>query len=79
MKKTLFLFAAAILDLATRNPGSDRKSAHAPTFGIPDDKMEVLDTQKMQLIEDWARRSNVDVIWYRKPTRLVPKPVVASS
>ncbi len=69
MKKTLFLFAAAILT----------GCAHAPTFGIPDDKMEVLDTQKMQLIEDWARRSNVDVIWYRKPTRLVPKPVVASS
>jgi hypothetical protein len=53
--------------------------ATAPTFGVPDDQIEVVDTQKIQLVEDWARRANVTVIWYRKPTRLVPKTAAVNS
>lgn len=73
MKKVLSLLAACA---AFAMLGG---CATAPTFGIPDDQVEVVDTQKMQLVEDWARRSNVTVIWYRKPTRLVPKTTPVSS
>jgi hypothetical protein len=73
MKRVLPLLAAAA---ATTLLGG---CATAPTFGIPDDQIEVVDTQKMQLVEDWARRANVTVIWYRKPTRLVPKTTPVSS
>lgn len=35
---------------------------------------EVVDTQKMDLVDRWARQNNVTVIWVNRPTRSVPVP-----
>lgn len=34
--------------------------------------VEVIDQQKIQLIERWARTNNTQVIWISAPTRKVP-------
>jgi hypothetical protein len=34
--------------------------------------VEVIDHQKIQLVENWARSSNTQVIWITAPTRKVP-------
>lgn len=34
--------------------------------------VEVIDQQKIQLVERWARTNNTQVIWITAPTRKVP-------
>ena len=49
-----------------------------PSFGIAADRMEVVDYQKMQLIDNYAKRTGMIVIWMREPTRLVDRPAAGS-
>ena len=38
----------------------------------PPGYVEVIDQQKIQLVERWARTNNTQVIWITAPTRKVP-------
>ncbi len=42
------------------------------SFGNPPSVVDVVDSQKVQLVEQWARRNSVQVIWMNVPTRSVP-------
>ena len=53
--------------------------ANMPSFGIAADRMEVVDYQKLRLIEDYAKRTGMTVIWMREPTRLVDRVAVAKT
>ena len=59
MKRILILSACAWL-------GGCASVGNAPAT------VEIVDSQKVQLVEQWARRSNVQVIWMNVPTRSVP-------
>ena len=48
-------------------------------IGLAPDRMEVVDYQKMDLINDYAKRTGMTVIWVRQPTRTVDKVAVAGS
>jgi hypothetical protein len=41
------------------------------------DEQNVVDSQKVELIERWARRNNVSVIWLHYPVRSVPAQRIA--
>jgi hypothetical protein len=41
-------------------------------LGSPNDMQSVVDSQKVELIEQWARRNNVSVMWLHYPVRSVP-------
>jgi hypothetical protein len=47
--------------------------ANLPGFGVAADRVEVVDYRKVELIEDYAKRSGITVIWIRQPTRLVDR------
>ena len=40
--------------------------------------VDVVDRQKIELVEKWARTNNTQVIWITTPTRLVPTAAVQS-
>lgn len=46
--------------------------AGCASFSGPSATVDVVDSQKIQLVEQWARRSSVQVIWMNVPTRSVP-------
>ena len=48
-------------------------------IGLAPDRMEVVDYQKMDLINDYAKRTGMTVIWVRQPTRTVDKVAIAGS
>ncbi|MEO8103501.1 MAG: hypothetical protein ABI790_13320 [Betaproteobacteria bacterium] len=66
MKRALVVVAAL---LAVLSGGC----ANLPSFGIAADRMEVVDYRKMAVIEDYAKRTGMTVIWLRQPTKLVDK------
>lgn len=68
MKRVLALAAATFAVLLSGG------CANMPTFGIAPDRMEVVDYQKMDLIDNYAKRTGMIVIWMRQPTRLVDRP-----
>ncbi|MBL0121573.1 MAG: hypothetical protein IPP88_02205 [Betaproteobacteria bacterium] len=72
MKKILALLAATF---AVALLGG---CASMPSFGIAADRMEVVDYQKMDLIDNYAKRTGMIVIWMREPTRLVDRPAAGS-
>ena len=67
MKRVLALVAA------TLTAGLLGGCANMPSFGIAADRMEVVDYQKIHLIEDYAKRTGMTVVWLRTPTRLVDR------
>ncbi len=73
MKKVLVMLAATGAVLVSGG------CANAPTFGIAPDRVEVVDYQKMVLVEDYAKRTGMTVIWMRQPTRLVDKVAAAKT
>lgn len=46
--------------------------AGCATWPSPPGYVEVIDQQKIQLVERWARTNNTQVIWITAPTRKVP-------
>lgn len=68
MKKSLVLMGAL---LATALPGGCANLAH---FGIAPDRVEVVDYQKINLVENYARRNGVTVLWLHQPTRIIDRP-----
>lgn len=72
MKKVLALIFAAFSVLLLGG------CAAMPGFGIAADRMEVVDYQKMQLVDNYAKRTGMIVIWMREPTRLVDRPAAGS-
>ena len=64
MKKT---FLAFLLGVATLTLGGCA-SLWPSTPGY----VEVIDQQKINLVEKWARMNNTQVIWVTAPTRKVP-------
>ena len=67
MKRVLSLVVATLM------VGLLGGCANMPSFGIAADRMEVVDYQKMQLVEDYAKRTGMTVVWFRQPTRLVDR------
>ena len=47
--------------------------ANLPQFGIAPDRVEVVDYQKNNLVERYARRNGAMVIWLNQPTRIVDR------
>ena len=47
--------------------------ATSSSFGIASDRVEVVDIQKVKLIEDYAKRTGLTVIWMRQPTKIVDR------
>lgn len=41
------------------------------SFGNPPSVVDIVDSQKVVLVEQWARRNSVQVIWMNVPTRSV--------
>ena len=67
MKKILALVAATVA------AGLLGGCAGLPDFGVAADRVEVVDYQKMRLVEEHAKRNGVTVIWMREPTRWVDR------
>lgn len=72
MKKSLVSMGAA---LATALLGG---CANLPGFGIAPDRVEVVDYRKISLVESYAKRNGMVVIWLRQPTRIVDRPANGS-
>ena len=72
MKKSLVLMGAL---LATALLGG---CANLTNFGIATDRVEVVDYQKMNLVENYARRNGMVVLWLHQPTRIVDRPANGS-
>ncbi len=47
--------------------------ATSSSFGVAPDRVEVVDMQKVKLIEDYAKRTGLTVIWMRQPTKIVDR------
>ena len=47
--------------------------ATTSSFGVAPDRIEVVDVQKVKLIEDYAKRTGLTVIWMRHPTKIVDR------
>lgn len=70
MKKVISLFAAgAVLALL----------GGCANIGLAPDRVEVVDYQKMDLVNDYAKRTGMTVIWVRQPTRTVDRVAAAGS
>lgn len=67
MKKVLVLIAATCAVLLSGG------CATAPAFGVAADRVEVVDYRKMAIIERYAMRSGMQVIWLHQPTKIVDK------
>ena len=53
--------------------------AGMPSFGVANDRVEVVDYRKMQFIDEQARRTGVSVIWLRPATKVVDRSTIAGS
>ena len=67
MKKSLVMMGTV---LATAVLGG---CANLPQFGVAPDRVEVVDYQKINLVERYARRNGAMVIWLNQPTRIVDR------
>ena len=67
MKKLSVLGAVALMTILSGG------CATSSSFGIASDRVEVVDIQKVKLIEDYAKRTGLTVIWMRQPTKIVDR------
>ena len=67
MKKSLVIMGTV---LATTLLGGCANLTH---FGIAPDRVEVVDYQKINLVERYARRNGSLVIWLNQPTRIIDR------
>ena len=67
MKKLSVLSAVVLMTILSGG------CATSSSFGIASDRVEVVDIQKVKLIEDYAKRTGLTVIWMRQPTKIVDR------
>ncbi len=67
MKKLSVLGAVVLMTILSGG------CATSSSFGIASDRVEVVDIQKVKLIEDYAKRTGLTVIWMRQPTKIVDR------
>ena len=64
MKKILSVFVAGVAYCALSG---------CAIIGLPPDRVQVVDYQKMQIVDDHAKRTGMTVIWLNQPTRIVDR------
>lgn len=72
MKKSLVLMGALLATVLISG------CANLTHVGIATDRVEVVDYQKMNLVESYARRNGMTVLWMHQPTRIVDRPANGS-